>query len=114
MRAIRIPGPDDERPNRIRIPSKAYRVIHRGTSNEKRMEINMVDKEKIKQEIQMQLEKTGGGYYTLKYIAKIELEFWSIITITKDDGPRFEKVVKDKIEYYQTYIEIIKEMENAK
>jgi hypothetical protein len=77
------------------------------------MEINMADKEKIKQEIKMQLEKTGGGYYTLKHIAKMELEFWSNVTITKDDGPRFEKVVKDKIEYYQNYIQIIKEMEEA-
>jgi hypothetical protein len=77
------------------------------------MEINMADKEKIKEEIQMQLEKTGGGYYTLKHIAKMELEFWSNVTITKEDGPRFEKVVKDKIEYYQTYIQIIKEMEDA-
>ena len=74
----------------------------------------MADKEKIKQEIQMQLEKTGGGYYTLKYIAKIELEFWTNVHITEEDGPRFEKVVKDKIEYYQTYIQIIKEMEDAK
>jgi hypothetical protein len=77
------------------------------------MEINMADKEKIKQEIKTQLEKTGGGYYTIKRIAEIELEFWSNVTITKDDGPRFEKVVKDKIEYYQTYIQIIKEMEDA-
>jgi hypothetical protein len=113
VRAIRSPGPNDERPNRIRILRKAYRVTHRGASNEKRMEINMADKEKIKEEIQMQLEKTGGGYYTLKHIAKMELEFWSNVTITKEDGPRFEKVVKDKIEYYQTYIQIIKEMEDA-
>jgi hypothetical protein len=106
--AIRSPGPNDERTNRVRILRKAYRDLYSDTSNEKRMET--MSKKQIEQKIEQDIKQTGGIFYSLRFEAEKERTFWLNI-YEKETDEHVKKLAKKRFKYYETYLKILKEKE---